>query len=164
MSFDGPARAPLDEDLAVQAALVWDVPTLRRTKEPGAEAFIEAFGPHAPRWWGPPMPSGSVLEIAAMAIVADRSGERDEALATYEKIGGGFWADLLRLALRGWSSYVTETQDIHLAADVIERLPTPTALRALLAVKFATFAYDKGDRPLLERLLREAVTASPANS
>lgn len=154
----------LDEDGDLQAALLWDVPRLRRSGTPGAEDFIDAFGPSPGEPIVPSPAAASVLELAAVGVLADRRGEREAAIEAYDQIGGGFWADLLRHSLRAWSAHVAGVDDIELAGDLVQRLPERVPPRAMLAAKLAIFAYDKGDRGLVERWLREALDTSPSNS
>lgn len=154
----------LDEDRNLQAALVWDVPRLRRSGAAGADDFIDAFGPNPREATAPVAANASVLELAAAGVLADRRGQGYAALEFYDQIRGGFWADLLRHSLRAWSTHVAGVDDIQLAGELVRQLPERVPPRAMLAAKLATFAYDKGDRPLVERWLRDALATSPDHS
>lgn len=164
MSSDAPTVPTLDADVHLQAALLWDVPRLRRSGARGAEAFIDAFGAHGASTTDAVGLPESPLELAAMGVVSDRSGAAEQALEAYGRVSGSYWADLLRHSLRGWSVHVQGVDDIRVAGDLVKRLPSPSPVRSLLSVKLATFAYDKGDRSLVETLLREAIAASPERS
>ena len=144
----------------IEAALLWDVPALRRIATPGAVAFVDAFGPGSARPMAAEETASDVLLSAAAGVVADRSGQRQVALDFYDRVCGGFWEDILRHCLRAWSGAVEDTEDIRVAGELARQLSTTNSLRARIFAKLTTFAYDKFADDLVRSCLREALEAA----
>jgi hypothetical protein len=153
-----PPKPP--ESPEITAALLWDTLALRRIASPGADAFVDAFGP------GPLQPptmedaaEDDVLLLAAGGVIAERNGHPQHALEFFDRIRGDFWEELLRLCLRAWSA-ATGTEDLPAAAGLATELPTPSEVRSHLFAKLMTLAYDKFAGDLVRDYLNEALKAA----
>lgn len=153
-----------ETDAAIEAALVWDVRTLRALAVPGTDELIDAFGatPQA----DPLLEVGAErtpLVAAASGIVLDRAGDHSRARELYGSIAGDSWSDLLRVCLLAWSPGDDGGRPIEEAVSLVSSLPR-SALQARLYAKLATSAYDKQHEGLFRSLLAAAVEASEAES
>ena len=144
---------------AVEAALLWDVPRLRRLG-PSGDAFADAFeaGGAAKIWWKPAPAEDDVLSIAAGAVRAERRGEHASAAERYLRLdGSGSWAQLMAACLRAWSPSQGGRETILEAARIAAQLHPTGALVPWLHCRLMTCAYDNSLGDLVEEHLRAAI-------
>lgn len=144
----------------VVAALLWDLPALRASTNPGAGAFVDAMGP-PPIDLSPTEEDPAPLERAARAAWLTRSGDHATAAPLLDRLSneGDIWTRLLGLMLVAWSAGSDDTSAVQRAAEIIRSLDD-RQLRARLLNKASLFAYDKGWGDVGEPLLAEAYAAS----
>jgi hypothetical protein len=152
------------QDIAILAALLWDKPTLLRSKTPGARAFVRALDP--PPHHEDLETEDAPLSIAARAIRFEVSGEPEKALEQYARLEESEgWASVLAGFLIAWSSIPADPAVIDGAVRATRELGIEDdSLRARLTAKLATYALDKGRGDLFSELLIEAADAAPAGS
>lgn len=152
------------DDTAILAALLWDKPTLLQSPTPGARAFAEALGPppHSQEVEGDDAP----LAIAAHAIRLELSGDPEQALRHYTRLGAiEGWPSVLAGFLIAWSSIPVDGEVIDRVAQATRDLGIEDEyLRARLMLKLATYALDKGRGDLFAGLLNEAADAAPVGT
>jgi hypothetical protein len=143
------------------AALLWNTPVLR-AGSPGAQAFVDAFGP--PPWQEAPSDE-DVLAAAARAVHLHRSGESAAALALMRAVTEQPGGMLLGLCMTGWAAPPQQAAAaLQNAAALIDTVTSSTETRARLLAKMAGLALDAHDRSLYERCVRDSVALAPVGS
>jgi hypothetical protein len=132
--------AARSEDLVI-AALLWNTPVLRRATDPGAQAFVDAFGARP----FSDLPAGDdALTIAARAVRAEQEGNSESAAANAALLMGSEDARVaaLGVCLHWWSSAPLTPEITNRTEKVLGRLRS-TDLRARISLKLAVNAYDR---------------------
>lgn len=142
------------------AALLWDVPTLRRLDDPGAKQFIEVMNRRSPR---PDLPvTETSLTRAAHAVAAELEGEAEQAARMYAELATSRSAErLLGLCLQVWSSTAAGPEVLDEVVSEIDAVED-RELQARLYCKLISAAMaHHWDEPV-ERLIERALSAAPA--
>ena len=141
----------------VRAALIWDVPALRRRKR--AANLLKAFD--APPW-NLDEPERGPLDVAARGVVAATQGNVDEALAVWSALYEAPSPDvhLLGHLLRAWADVPAEVavQALRSAADLAGQIAAAED-RARILRKIATLAHDRGDSDTAVTCVHAALAA-----
>lgn len=148
----------------VLAALLWDVPALVRSDEPGAEAFVEALRP--PPHQREIEEGNAPLLIAARGLRFEYEQRPDEAVAEYQRLfEGDGWASVLGGFLLCWSEATRDPQWVITVAEATRgaEIDYPY-VRAHLLGALALHALDHGLGDLFASLLVEAADTAPARS
>lgn len=152
----------------ITAALLWDVPTLQRSKSKGARMFMMAMNFHIMD--APQHPEGrDALIDAVCGLDKEFAGNNTEAREVYEQIvQGGYGTSvepltrLLGLALLAWSNPPNLPQAINRAEQALNNVKKPV-LRAMYLAKLSVFASNGGERLLASQLLAKACEEVPEN-
>jgi len=149
------------DSLAIVAALLWDVPSLRRSDDPGAGQFLEVMNRRPPR---PDAPvAETALSRAAAAVSAELQGEPEQAATMYAEIARGPGAQrLLGLCLGVWSSTASERELLDAAIFEIEAI-SDDELRARLYCKLISACLTHHWDERLKELVGRALSAAPAD-
>lgn len=146
---------------ALIAALLWHVPLLRATGEPGAEDFANALSSTPPREFSPN--PEAPLSLAAAAWLADVADD-GEPSQYWELIANfGNLEKVFAFCLAAASSTPAALDALRQAPDVLESIDEPT-VRAHVAMKLACYAHDRQLTPEFMRLLEIAEESSDAES
>jgi hypothetical protein len=145
----------------IVAALLWDVPALRRAGQRGSD-FADSLTPSLPPPGDEPGPGSDPLEIAARGVRLEREGEAREAVSCYRVLveTPDSWVRLLGLMLRAWSEYGDEAA-VSEASAAVDALGVGGDLGAHLQAKIATYAFNRGANDLARKALAEAIELAP---
>lgn len=148
-------------DTEIVAALIWDLPTLRRGSA-SAASFAESMVGRIDKWWEPETFADDTLGLAARAVAHERADEVDEAAACYEELSADAEAGsrLLGLMLQAWSQS-GKRHSILAAREALEAFDLDDDLRARLIVKIATYAFDAEEQELGRAALDDAIEVAP---
>ncbi len=148
----------------IVAALLWDVPTLRRGSG-SARDFADALPGEADRWWEPREYAVDALGHAARAVAHERAGELDDAATGYAMLAAAEdpWARLLGLMLQAWSETATNRAVME-AERAAQGADVTSETRARLLAKVATYAFDEGQQDLGRKALADAIPMAPEAS
>jgi hypothetical protein len=145
---------------AIVAALVWDVPTLRRLEEPGVRPFLDVMNRRPPRVEQDD--AQTALTRAAHAVAAEMQGQPDQAAAMYAEIARASGAErLLGLCLQVWSSTAAGPEVLSTTIREIDAI-SDGDLRARLYCKLISAALSHHWDEEVEELLGRALAAAPA--
>ncbi len=150
----------------IVAALLWDVPSLRRGSQSGKD-FVDGLIGGSDRWWETREPEDDALGRAAIAVAHERAGELDTAAGTYAELSADTdsWVRLLGLMLRAWSEGEEGSAPILQAESELDGLKLADGrLEAHLRAKLATYAFDEGDGDLGVAILKKAIALAPDES
>lgn len=146
---------------AVRAALVWDVPYLRRSGVPGAPIFLDAFDLRMHE----DVDGADPLSVAGRGVLAEMSGDVDGAKAAYEHLVA--WNDdavgLLGHFLRCWSATATDPGLIDEGLDRL-RLVDDAVTQARLISKLIAAAFHHGWDECIGDLFTRATALAPDGS
>lgn len=144
-------------------ALLWNKPELTNSGAPGAGQFIDAI--NFRRIDGEVI-DGDPLSVAAHGILADATGESEEALVAYRQLqdGSDDLERLLGLCLLCWSEHDLDSDRISEARAVIEQLDIEQETRARLTAKLIASAFNFGWDDLLPDLFERALEWAPPHS
>lgn len=145
----------------LQAALLWDLPTLRGLGD-DARAFIEALSapPWDPEQWG-----DGPLSRAAHGVLSARVGEEDEAERQLRALSTIDGSALLASLLVGWllRDRKVAGRALEDAFHLVEQVEPPE-LRSRLLLKTAALARDIDANDLQVDAIRASLTSAPAGS
>jgi hypothetical protein len=143
----------------ITAALLWDLPTLRRIDDPGAKLFVEVMNRRSPRSEGDG--ADTALSRAARAVAAELRGENEQARLLYEDMARREGAErLLGLSLQLWSSTASGPELLDEALAEIAPVEDGE-LRARLYCKLISAALSHQWDSRLNQLMSLAVEAAP---
>jgi hypothetical protein len=147
----------------LKAALTWDTPTLVRSKDVSAKAFLDALTMAQIRNEDELDPASS-LGLGARAVVATLRGDIQLAKSLLDgPPREGYWAGLFRLFLRAWLFDDETTAFLDPLAQRLEKI-RESGVRARLLMKLAGLALDTGDPSKAHSYIRAARDLSPVDS
>lgn len=152
------------EQNLVLAALMWDVPTLVRSDETGAEAFVEGLRP--PPHHREIEEGDAPLLIAARGLRFEHQRKPEQAIAEYSQLlDGEGWISVLGGFLMCWTEATRDPRWITTVASAVRgaEIDYPY-VRAHLLSTVAVHALDHGLGELFASLLNEAADTAPARS
>lgn len=141
----------------IVAALVWDVPTLRRGSQ-SARDFARALPGEAEKWWEPRTFADDPLGKGARAVAHERAGDLAGAAAGYADLASYSepFPRLLGLMLCAWSETAGNVEVVVDAHRAAREADVSDEVRARLLAKVATYAIDAGQLELGREVLAEA--------
>jgi hypothetical protein len=152
------------EQIFVLAALMWDVPALVRSDEPGAEAFVEGLRP--PPHHREIEEGDAPLLIAARGLRLEYERKPEEAMVEYRRLlGGEGWIPVLGGFLMCWSEATRDPEWVTTVAETTRgaNIEYPY-VRAHLLGTLAMHALDHDLGELFASLLNEAADTAPPRS
>lgn len=149
----------------VMAALLWDVPTLRRGSA-SARDFAAALPGQVEKWWEPKTFATDVLGRAARAVAYERADDIHNATAGYKSLVNDHdaLARLLGAMLMAWSATADGPEEVREAHRLAREAKFSADVRARLLAKVAAYALDKGQAEICRASLREAIELAPDRS
>lgn len=146
----------------IVAALLWDVPSLRRAGQAGRD-FADCLTASLPPPGDEASPGSDPLEIAARGVRLEREGETREAVSCYRDLveTSDPWVRLLGLMLLAWSEFGDEDA-VSEASAAVDALAVEGDLGAHLQVKIATYAFNRGGNDLARKALADAIELAPS--